>query len=105
MDWQQLVTFERIVREGSFNRAARALNLSQAAISGRIQALEAEIGGPLFIRGGRRVTLTEAGENFLPYARRALAVIAEGMEAARGIHAGQRGRVSLGAIDSVVDGL
>ena len=32
MDRQQLVTFERIVREGSFNRAARALDVSQAAI-------------------------------------------------------------------------
>jgi DNA-binding transcriptional LysR family regulator len=100
-----LVTFERIVREGSFNRAARSLDLSQAAISGRIQALEAEIGGPLFIRGGRRAALTEAGENFLPYARRALAVIAEGVEAARGAHTGQEGRVTVGAVDSIVDGL
>lgn len=105
MDRQQLVTFERIVREGSFNRAARSLDLSQAAISGRIQALEAEVGGPLFIRGGRRATLTEAGENFLPYARRALAVIAEGLEAARGAHTGQQGRVTVGAVDSIVDGL
>ncbi|MCA1667560.1 MAG: LysR family transcriptional regulator [Thermomicrobia bacterium] len=105
MDWQQLTTFERIVREGSFNRAARSLALSQAAVSGRIQALETEIGGPLFIRGGRRVTLTEAGENFLPYARRALAVIAQGMEAARGAHTGQQGRVTVGAVDSIVDGL
>ncbi len=105
MDRQQLVTFERIVREGSFNRAARALAVSQAAVSGRMQALEAEIGGPLFVRGGRRVTLTEAGENFLPYARRALAVLAEGVEVARETHSGQHGRVTVGAIDSVVDGL
>jgi DNA-binding transcriptional LysR family regulator len=105
MDWQQLVTFERIVREGSFNRVARALDLSQAAISGRVKALEAEIGGPLFVRGGRRATLTEAGENFAPYARRALAVLAEGVEAARGAHTGQEGRVAVGAVDSIVDGL
>lgn len=105
MDQQQLVTFERIVREGSFNRAARVLNVSQAAISGRMRALEDEIGEPLFVRGGRRVSLTEAGERFLPYARRALAVLAEGMDAARGAHAGQRGRVTLGAVDSIVDGL
>ena len=52
MDRLQLVTFERIVREGSFNRAARALDLSQAAISGRMRALEAEVGGPLCVRGG-----------------------------------------------------
>ena len=105
MDRQQLVTFERIVREGSFNRAAQALDISQAAVSGRMQALEAEIGGPLFTRGGRRVTLTEAGENFLPYARRALTVLAAGVEAARGAHLGQRGRVTVGGIDSIVDGL
>ncbi len=105
MDRQQLVTFERIVREGSFNRTARALDVSQAAISGRMQALETAIGGPLFVRGGRRVALTEAGEAFLPYARRALAVLSEGVEAARGAHTGQHGRVTLGALDSVVDGI
>lgn len=105
MDHQQIVTFDRIVREGSFNRAARVLNVSQAAISGRIQALEAEIGGPLFVRGGRRITLTEAGENFLPYARRAIAVLAEGMEAARETRSGQYGRVTIGAVDSIADGL
>lgn len=105
MDRQQLVTFERIVREGSFNRAARALGVSQAAVSGRVQALEAEIGGPLFVRGGRRVALTEAGEAFLPYARRALAVLAEGVEVARGAHTGRQGRVAVGAVDSIVDGL
>jgi DNA-binding transcriptional LysR family regulator len=105
MDQPQLVTFELIVREGSFSRAAQVLNVSQAAISGRVQALEAELGGPLFVRGGRRVTLTEAGENFLPYARRALAVLAEGVEAAKGAHTGQFGRVTIGAVDSISDGL
>src|SRR3954453_11839363 len=105
MDQQQLVTFERIVRAGSFNRAARDLGVSQAAISRRVQALEAAIGGPLFDRCGRRVTLPEAGERFFPYARRALAVLAEGVEAARGAHTGRHGRVAVGAVDSIVDGL
>ncbi len=105
MDQQQLITFERIVREGSFNRASQVLDISQAAVSGRIRALEAELGVPLFIRGGRRVTLTEAGENFLPYARRALAVLAEGIDAAQGAQTGQHGRVTVGAVDSIADGL
>jgi DNA-binding transcriptional LysR family regulator len=105
MDQQQLATFDRIVRDGSFNRAARALNISQAAVSGRIQALESEIGGPLFARGGRGVTLTEAGESFLPYARRALALLTEGAEAARNAGTGRHGRVTVGAIDSITDGL
>ncbi len=105
MDHQQLVTFDRIVREGSFNRAARVLDVSQAAVSGRVRALEAELGGPLFVRGGRRVTLTEAGEIFLPYARRALAVLEEGIDAARAARTGQVGRVAVGAVDSIADGL
>lgn len=105
MDQQQISTFERIVREGSFSRAAQVLDVSQAAISGRIRALEEELGAPLFVRGGRRVSLTEAGENFLPYARRALAVLAEGVDAAKGAQTGQFGRVTVGAVDSIADGL
>lgn len=104
MDQQQLVAFERIVREGSFNRAARSLDLSQAAISGRIQALEAELGATLFARGGRRATLTEEGEAFLPYARRALDVLTAGRDAVLHARAGLRGRVTLGAVDSIADG-
>ncbi len=104
MDQNQLVAFTRIVREGSFSRAAWSLSLSQAAISARIQTLEATVGGPLFVRGGRRVTLTERGETFLPYASRALAVLAEGMEAARDAHTGAHGRVMAGAPTSVTDG-
>jgi DNA-binding transcriptional LysR family regulator len=105
VDVNQLTTFDRIVRDGSFGRAAQSLGLSQATISGRVQALEAEIGAPLFVRGGRRVLLTSAGETFLPFARRALAILAEGTEAARQQHTGQFGRVTVGAIDSVADGL
>ncbi|HET7036376.1 MAG TPA: LysR family transcriptional regulator [Thermomicrobiaceae bacterium] len=105
MDRNQLASFDRIVREGSFSRAADYLGVSQATISGRIQALEAEIGAPLFVRGGRRSALTGAGETFLPYARRALALLAEGIDAARQEHTGQYGRVTVGAIDSVIEGL
>jgi DNA-binding transcriptional LysR family regulator len=105
VDRNQLIAFDRIVRDGSFNRAAQSLGISQAAISGRIQSLEAQIGAPLFVRGGRRVLLTGAGETFLPFARRTLAILDEGIESARQEHTGQYGRVTVGAIDSVVDGL
>ncbi len=101
MDLDQLHAFERIVREGSFSKAARALDLSQPAISARIAALEARLGGPLFVRGGRRLTLTARGEQFLPYTRRALAVLDEGLEAVRAAGAGERGRVTLGIVQSL----
>ncbi len=55
MDLEQLQAFERIVREGSFSRAARSLDIAQPTISARIQALEVEVGGALFLRGGRKI--------------------------------------------------
>ncbi len=81
MDVSQLAAFDRVVREGSFSRAAWALNIAQPTISARIQALEREVGGPLFERNNRRVSLTEKGVSFLPYARQALADITDGMQA------------------------
>ncbi len=101
MDLDQLHAFERIVREGSFSKAARALDLSQPSISARIATLEAALGGSLFVRGGRRLTLTARGEQFLPYARRALAVLDEGLEAVRAAQAGERGRVTFGIVQSL----
>jgi DNA-binding transcriptional LysR family regulator len=104
MDIEQLKAFERIVREGSFSRAARTLDITQPTISSRIQALEQEVGGSLFIRGSRKVTLTERGESFLPYARRTLEVLAEGIEAAQLTQEGKRGRVTVGTIESLAGG-
>lgn len=105
MDTGQLEAFVRIVREGSFSRAARGLDISQPTISARIQALEREVGGALFVRSGRAIALTERGESFLAYAQRALAVVDEGVEAARLSEAGQRGRVTVGTIESLAESL
>ncbi len=104
MDREQLAAFDRVVRDGSFTRAAISLGLGQPAVSARMMALEEEVGGALFTRG-RRVTLTALGESFLPFARRALEVLGEGVEAARRAQVGQRGRVRLGSLSSLAGGL
>src|SRR5260370_3057667 len=104
MDIDQLLAFERIVREGSFSRAARQLDISQPIISARIQALEQEVGGALFVRGGRQLSLTERGESFLAYVQRALEVLNEGIEAARLSEEGQRGRITIGTVQSLAGG-
>ncbi|MBO0778456.1 MAG: LysR family transcriptional regulator [Ktedonobacteraceae bacterium] len=105
MDIDQLRTFERVVREGSFSRAARSLDISQPTISARIQALEQEVGGALLQRGGRTIALTERGESFLPYARQAIAVLSEGIEAAQQTRSGRRGRISIGTMPSLAGSL
>jgi DNA-binding transcriptional LysR family regulator len=104
MDRDQLSAFDRIVRDGSFTRAAVALRVGQPAVSARIRALEEQLGGALFTRG-RRVALTALGESFLPFARRALEILEEGVEASRQAQVGQRGRVRLGTLASLAGGL
>ena len=104
MDIGQLLAFERIAREGSFSRAARQLDITQPTISGRIQTLEQELGGPLFVRGGRKLTLTERGENFLSYVQRALEVLNEGIEVARLSETGQHGRITVGTLQALAGG-
>jgi DNA-binding transcriptional LysR family regulator len=101
IDLEQLMTFERIVREGSFSAAAWALDIPQPTVSVRIKTLEAALGGKLFLRQGRKITLTDLGETFLPYAQRAIAVLSEGVEMARQAEAGQHGRVTYGGLASL----
>jgi DNA-binding transcriptional LysR family regulator len=101
VDTDQLRTFERIVREGSFSRAAWSLDLAQPTVSARIHALEQAVGGALFARSGRGVALTDLGASFLPFARRALEVLDAGVESARQAQVGQRGRVSIGVLESL----
>jgi DNA-binding transcriptional LysR family regulator len=104
MDFDQLLAFERVAREGSFSRAALAVGIGQPAMSARIHALEAALGGALFTRG-RRITLTPLGEGFLPWARRLLETLEEGVESARLSQQGRRGRIRLGALGSLAGGL
>lgn len=101
MDLDQLRTFDRIVREQSFTRAAAYLNITQATASMRIRALEQLLGVSLFVRG-RTVTLTDQGMTFLPFARRILGTAQEGREALRRV---ERGRVSIASLRSLVSPL
>jgi LysR family transcriptional regulator, low CO2-responsive transcriptional regulator len=104
MQLDQLIAFDRIAREGSFSRAAVGLGLGQPAVSARILALEEAVGGTLFVRG-RTLRLTALGESLLPYVRRALEVLREGVEASRLAQVGERGSVRIGALGSLAGGL
>ena len=98
MDFDQLHTFDRVVRDGSFTRAAARLNVTQATVSMRIKALEDAVGGSLFLRG-RNVRLTDVGISFLPYCRRMLGVMQEAREA---LKRAERGRVAIGTLSTMI---
>lgn len=69
MDIDLAQTFLTVVSAGSFARAAQRLHVTQAAVSARVQALESELGRPLFLRSKAGTQMTGAGQEFLPYAQ------------------------------------
>jgi len=70
LNW--LRVFEAAARSGSFLGAARILNMSPAAVSQQVKALEGHLETKLFERGPRAVTLSDAGAAFLPVVRQSL---------------------------------
>lgn len=70
LDVEQLRTFLTIAETGSFGRAARAADKTQAALSFQVRILEDRVGKPLFVRNGGGSRLTEDGWRLVSYARR-----------------------------------
>lgn len=75
-----LHTFEAVASRLSFTQGAEALNVSPAAVSSQIRALEGRLNQPLFRRHGRHITLTEAGSKLLPGVQRGLSELRGALE-------------------------
>ena len=71
ISFRQMRAFSAVARAGSFTAASRQISLTQSAVSMLVQQLEEALGVQLFDRGSA-VTLTEAGRQLLPLARRIL---------------------------------
>lgn len=72
MNLQQLITFCRVLSEGSMTAAAEKLQLTQPAVSQQIRALEDELGVPLLVRGVRNVKPSMQGQVLYDYAKKIL---------------------------------
>jgi DNA-binding transcriptional LysR family regulator len=94
-----------VAEERRFTRAAARLHVAQPSISSAVAALESELGAPLFHRSRSEVTLTGAGEVFLPWARQVLADCEAGSAAVRDLMGLRRGRLVLGATPSLTTNL
>ncbi|MFN2117649.1 MAG: LysR substrate-binding domain-containing protein [Candidatus Promineifilaceae bacterium] len=69
LDTHQLNVFLIAAETLNFTQAARILHMSQPSVSQHIQSLEQSFGQPLFIRSGRHMELTAAGQALVPLAR------------------------------------
>lgn len=78
---------------GSLTAASRALGMPLPTVSRKVAELEAHIGARLLVRTSRRIVLTEAGQAFIPAARRILADLEEAERVASGEYREPRGEL------------
>ncbi|AGZ45961.1 LysR family transcriptional regulator ArgP [Actinoplanes friuliensis] len=96
MDQVQLVTFQAVIEEGSFDAAARALHVTPSAVSQRIKALEQDV-GQVLVRRVKPCEPTEAGQSLVRLAGQIALLEREALDAARGAPAGG-GRTRLAVV-------
>ena len=97
---RQLQIFDAAARTLSFSRAAEVLRLTQPAVSMQIRQLEHFAGVPLFERSGRRLHLTDAGEELMQHARAVLRALDGADEAFAAMKGLRGGRVKLAVVST-----
>ncbi|HVH42012.1 MAG TPA: LysR family transcriptional regulator [Labilithrix sp.] len=97
MDLNHVSAFVRVVQDGSFTAAARALGLPKSSVSRSIAQLEQDLGVRLLHRTTRKLHLTDAGTAFHTRVARALADIDEATSAASDLQRELRGPIRVTA--------
>jgi DNA-binding transcriptional LysR family regulator len=100
IELRHLRYFVAVAEELHFGRAAQRLHLSQPPLSQQIRSLEEILGYPLFLRTSRSVSLTPAGEDFLPRAQRTLRKVQRDIDETRSIGRGEVGSLHIGFVGS-----
>lgn len=100
MELRHLRYFIAVAEELHFGRAALQLGISQPPLSQQIQALEEELGVRLFERTNRRVSLSAAGQLFLPEARQVLLRLQQAVQVAQRAQRGELGELKVGFTSS-----
>ena len=101
LNYNHLLYFWTVAREGSIAAAATVLHLTPQTISGQIKQLESSIDVQLFSRAGRGLVLTDAGRAIMPYAEE---IFSLGAELARRVHSTEEGlptTLNIGIVNSI----
>jgi DNA-binding transcriptional LysR family regulator len=98
---RQLRAFVEVIESGSFSEAARAMHLSQAALSGLIRELEGRVGVRLLDRNTRKVSPSAVGAAFEPLVRRVLSNLDDALESLTDMKELRRGLVRVAAPETL----
>src|ERR1700722_7581023 len=96
LERMHLAVIREVEKEGSLTAAAEVLCTSQSALSHSIGKLEDQLGTPVWLREGRSLRLTQAGEYLLAVANRVLPQLALAEEQMRQFAAGELGTLRIG---------
>jgi DNA-binding transcriptional LysR family regulator len=105
MDLKPLRAFVAVAEHGTVSTAAELLHVTQPALSRQIAGLERELGFKLFARVGRRLALTELGEQFLADSRILLSHVAALGERAQALRTGDIAMLNVAASALTIEGL
>ena len=96
----QMNYFLAAAAAGSLTQAAEDLGVAQPTLSEQIRRLEQNLGVPLFTRAKQGLTMTEAGQRFLPHAQRVASDYTEALGSITGIRDREAGTVSFGMFNT-----
>ena len=97
---RQLRVFEAAASNRSFSKAAESLHLTQPGVSMHIKELETHAGLPLFERIGRKLHVTEAGQELLARTREILRALKDAEDTLNGLRGLRRGRINLAVVST-----
>jgi len=100
MDTRLLHAFVMLTRIGNITNTAEALHISQPTLSRQLKELEEEVGTPLFVRGKRLITLTDAGIDFEQRAQVILDYLSQTKLDLQKQSTGLAGKIRIGCVES-----
>ena len=101
MDIRSLQYFITVAEELNITKAAEKLHMSQPPLSTQIKGLETELGTQLFIRGKRRLKLTESGQLLYRRAKEILSLTDKTKSEIHSMGEGMRGTISIGLVEGM----
>jgi LysR family cyn operon transcriptional activator len=101
MELRQLKYFVKSAEYLNFSVAAKHLYITQSTLSQQIKQLEFELGFELFLRNSRHISLTEAGEEFLPFALKTIQDAEDGVQRLHDLQHVKAGKLRVGVTYSL----